>query len=81
MKYPYDHPGVYAIHVAGKLDASWADRLGGLRISYIDETEKDSHPVSVLSGQLPDQAALYGVLNTLYNYHFPLLFVRYLRAG
>ncbi len=81
MKYPYDHSGVYAIHVAGRLDTSWADRLGGVNITHIEGKDKDSHPVSVLIGSLPDQAALYGILNTLYNYGFPLLFVRYLRAG
>ncbi len=31
--------------------------------------------VSVLSGMLPDQAALYGVLNTLYMLNLPILLV------
>jgi hypothetical protein len=31
-----------------------------------------------LTGWLADQAALYGVLNTLYDYHYPLLYVQYL---
>jgi hypothetical protein len=36
--------------------------------------------VTVLKGSLPDQAALLGVLNTLYNMRYPLLLVRYLRS-
>jgi len=32
-------------------------------------------PVTILEGHLPDQAALSGVLNTLYEMHLPLLSV------
>lgn len=73
---PYNGPGIYAIHIAGRVDKSWADRLGGLSVAYIEE---GSQPVTVLKGSLPDQAALLGVLNTLYNLRYPVLFVRYLR--
>jgi hypothetical protein len=79
MRPPYDCCGIYAIHIAGRLDKSWVDRLGGLTITFIEEDDKDSQPVTVLKGCLPDQAALLGVLNTLYNNRYPLLFVRYLR--
>ena len=78
MRYPYDQPGVYAIHIAGRLDTSWADCLGGLTITF---EEKDDLPVTTLIGWLPDQAALLDVLNALYNARYPLLFVRYLRQG
>lgn len=81
MQSPYDCPSIYAIHIFGRLDKSWADRLGGLTVSYIEEDEKENRPVTVLEGCLPDQAALFGVLNTLYNLRFPLLFVRYLKPG
>jgi hypothetical protein len=37
-------------------------------------------PNTVLSGWLPDQAALLGVLNTLYSLHFPLLSVEYIES-
>jgi hypothetical protein len=33
-------------------------------------------PVTTLSGELSDQAALCGVLNTLYELHLPLLTVK-----
>jgi hypothetical protein len=81
MKYPYDHPGIYAIQVAGQVDTSWSEILGGLTITYMEVEQKGDSPVTTLSGELPDQAALQGVLNTLYNFHYPLLSVRYLRPG
>lgn len=81
VKPPYDQSSVYAIHVAGKLDKSWADRLGGLTITTIEQDDESDQPVTILKGCLPDQAALFGVLTTLYNWHYPLLFVRYLRPN
>jgi hypothetical protein len=81
MRLSYDCPGIYAIHIAGRLDKSRADRLGGLTISYLEADDEDNQPVTELKGCLPDQAALLGVLNTLYNLRYPLLFVRYLRPG
>ena len=82
MFYPYDQPGVYAIHISGRLDTSWSDSLGGLTITYEEEKERqDGKPVTVLYGCLPDQAALFGIINTLYNLRYPLLLVRYLRPG
>lgn len=79
MKYVYDQPGIYAIHIAGRVDTSWSDRLGGLSVTYQEDGAQDNDPVSILYGCLPDQAALFGVLNTLYNARFPLLLVSYLR--
>ena len=49
----------YEIRVKGHLDESWADWLSGLAIQH--EPDGDS----LLSGSLPDQAALHGVLNRL----------------
>ncbi len=81
MKCAYDQSGIYAIHIAGRIDTSWSDRLGGMSITYHEKEAQDDQLVSILYGQLPDQAALFGVLNALYNARFPLLFVRYLRKG
>ena len=80
MKYPFDSSSIYAIRVAGRLDKSWADRLGGLAIDCVEKDENDQS-ITTLKGCLPDQAALLGVLNTLYNLNYPLLFVRYLRSS
>ena len=81
MKYPFDEPGVYAIHIAGRLDTNWSDCLGGMTITYDPDEERGDGLVTVLYGWLPDQAALLGVLNALYNARYPLLFVSYLRQG
>lgn len=66
-------PRTYCIRVAGVLDEVWADRLGGMAISRASSSEADA--VTTLLGRLRDQAALSGVLNTLYEIHLPILSV------
>jgi hypothetical protein len=66
-------PATYRIRVQGSLDDSWADRLGGMVITA--DMVADKLPVTILVGHLIDQAALSGVLNTLYELHLPLLSV------
>jgi hypothetical protein len=65
-------PATYRIRVQGKLDESWFDRLGNMAIT---PEAADEPAVSILVGHLPDQAALSGVLNTLYEMRLPLLSV------
>lgn len=77
MRSIYNEPGIYRIRVAGVLDVAYSDRLGGLAISAAEATEKDAVPVAELSGWLADQAALFGVLNTLYDNRYPVLYVEY----
>lgn len=61
----------YVIRVGGALRDTWSDRLGGMRI-----TPDDINPgCTLLEGTLPDQAALLGVLNGLYDLGMPLLSV------
>jgi hypothetical protein len=55
-----DKPAVYRIKVRGVVPESWVDRLGGMRIVAVSSIE------TILEGGLPDQAALKGVLDTLY---------------
>ncbi|MEZ4769829.1 MAG: hypothetical protein R2844_15530 [Caldilineales bacterium] len=80
MEYPFDEPGMYAIHVAGEVDESWSDRLAGLTIFKAVTAGEDPKVVSILTGLLADQAALSGVLDTLYQNRYPLLYVKYLGA-
>jgi len=47
------------IHVKGHLSNQWADWFGKLEIENRPDGE------AVLSGTLPDQTALYGVLNRM----------------
>ena len=73
MELAFDLPAAYRIRVKGYLDDLWSDRLGGMEISAIDRAE--SGPETMLVGWLPDQAALCGVLNALYNLHLSLVSV------
>ena len=53
------------------MSASLADRLGAMAISVRHSSSQQ--PVSLLTGEVIDQAALMGVLSTLYDMGFPLL--------
>jgi hypothetical protein len=46
----------YRICIRGHLDPSWQERVAGLRL------EPQEAGTTLLSGELPDQAALHGVL-------------------
>jgi hypothetical protein len=63
----------YRIHVEGVLDPQWSDCLAGLTISVREQPAQPS--VTVLTGPLADQAALQGVLDTLFMLNIPLLLV------
>ena len=67
----FDNPATYRIRVLGKLDSTWEDRLGGLSVRWLSADQEPT--ITVLEGELNDQAALAGVLRTLYNLHLPLL--------
>jgi hypothetical protein len=57
----------YVLRVQGHLDPCWQDRFGGLRI------EQQEAGTTLLSGSLPDQAALHGVLLQLVRLGLTLL--------
>ncbi len=62
----------YRICVQGCLDESWSERMAGLDVQSTSET-------TTLTGSLPDQAALSGVLNTLYDLQLPVVSVELLQ--
>ena len=64
-----DKPAVYRIKVKGVFPDSWSDRIGGMQIVKNDEDSV------TLEGWLPDQAALRGVLTTLYELRLSILSV------
>jgi hypothetical protein len=74
-----DQPATYCIRVAGYLDKNWSDRLGGLEINSSSQEGKST--VSTISGSIIDQAALFGVLNALYDMRLPLLSVECLEVN
>jgi hypothetical protein len=70
---PFDRPATYQIMVQGRVDPNWSDLMGGMAISL---TISERNPqVTTLQGELSDQSALLGVLNSLYELHLPILLV------
>ena len=67
------HPSVYRIRVNGGLDQSWSERLAGMTITTT--CGRNTADSTKLEGQLLDQAALTGILNTLYDLQLPLVSV------
>jgi len=72
--YPYDSPASYQIRVQGQIDLTWSDRLEGMSISTTKENA--DYLITTLEGELCDQAALAGVLNTIYELHLPVISVQ-----
>ena len=64
---------MYRIRVRGQLDSSWSERLGGMTMTTTGGMDTDE--TTMLEGQLLDQAALTGILNTLYDMQLPLVSV------
>ena len=77
--FSFNRPGNYRIRVQGFLDKKWSERLGGLRITTSKTGDQKS--VTVLQGQVSDQAELPGVLSTLYQRHLTLLSVEHLNGN
>lgn len=75
---PFDGPATYQIRVQGRIDQVWSDRLEGMLIS--SHIPAYGPAVTTLIGQVTDQAAVVGVLNTLYELHLPLISVEWLTA-
>jgi hypothetical protein len=62
-------PPTYEIKVQGNLGEDWAEWFGGLEVTT------DEHGHTVLTGPIPDQAALFGILARLRDLGLPLLSV------
>jgi hypothetical protein len=71
---PFDRPAIYQISVQGRIEPDWSDRLASMTLRLI--TQDGCPPVTTLDGELSDQAALLGVLNSLYELHLTILSVR-----
>ena len=74
-----DKPATYRIWVGGCLAPGWSERLAGMSLRI--RRRRDGAIITRLEGELLDQAALAGVINTLFELQLPLLAVRRLTTG
>jgi hypothetical protein len=72
---PPDHPRRYEIRLGGHLDSRWAARFDGMTLA----TSSDGS--TVIEGPVIDQAALHGLLRTLYDIGLPLLSLNQVDTG
>lgn len=69
----FDGPAVYQITVRGVIAPGWTGRLEGMTMNRL--ILDDGTTFTILTGELADQAALSGVLNTLYDLQLSLVAV------
>ena len=62
-------PEYYEIKIKGYLDQTWSERFAGMKLTHL---EGDG---TLLSGQLPDQAALHGLLERIRDLNLTLVSV------
>jgi hypothetical protein len=59
----------YEIKVKGHLNTSWSEWFAGMKLTHLEGDE------TLLSGALPDQAALHGVLERIRDLNLTLVSV------
>ena len=62
-------PEYYEIKIRGHLDPRWSDRFAGLKLTHL------AGDGTLLSGLLPDQAALHGLLELVRDLNLTLISV------
>ncbi|OAI42319.1 hypothetical protein AYO38_11515 [bacterium SCGC AG-212-C10] len=60
-------PHYYEVRLQGHLDSRWADHLEGLAL------QRRNDGTTTLTGALPDQSALHGLLNRIRDLGVPII--------
>ncbi|MGQ8337844.1 hypothetical protein ACUNWD_14945 [Sunxiuqinia sp. A32] len=58
----------FKIEIKGRIDKEWAEWFGEMEINYREES-------TILTGELPDQSALHGLLNQIRDLNLKLISV------
>jgi hypothetical protein len=61
---------VYEIRIQGQLDRNWSDWFNGLEVTPQENGD------TLITGPIPDQAALQGILTKVFNLRMILLSIR-----
>ena len=72
-KRDFDHPAQYNIRIFGCLDDSWSGWFDDMEI------QEEADEVTLLRGEIADQAALYSILMRVRDLGMPLLSIERLR--
>ena len=62
-------PEYYEIKIKGHLDPGWSEWFAGLKLTHLEDD------VTLLSGLLPDQSALHGILERIRDFNLKLIAV------
>ena len=76
LDYSFTKPAIYKIVVQGKIDNKLSDILLDLQIN-VEKADGQKY-YSTLIGKINDQAALSGIMNTIYNMHITVISVNML---
>lgn len=68
-------PAAYRIRIAGRVRNGWSDFMTGLREAHQQE---NGASVTELTGTVPDQSALFGLLCHLRDLGVPLILVEFI---
>ena len=72
-RYSFDRPAVYQILLQGRLPRTWWNTVAGMTLDTTVVAGEE--PMTVLRGEVADQAALCGLLNQLYDLQLTILSV------
>jgi hypothetical protein len=60
-------PAIYEIRIRGRLDEDWVEWFDDMTLTHTSEGQ------TILTGPVPDQAALHGLLNKIRNLNLELI--------